>query len=49
MCHGMCGTTKVKEWQPLVVESWLPDTRRSAHKNLSHLGEFVSTGIFRAL
>jgi hypothetical protein len=32
-----------KESQPFAVESLLVDTRRSAHKNLSRLGEFVST------
>jgi hypothetical protein len=40
---------KGKESQPYAVESLLVDTRRIAHKNLSHLGDFVSTTICPAL
>jgi hypothetical protein len=38
-----------KESQPYAVESLLVDIRRNAHKNLSHLGEVVSTEICRVL
>jgi hypothetical protein len=40
---------KVKESKQSVVESLLVDTRRSANRNILYLGEFVSTGICRAL
>jgi hypothetical protein len=50
----LCATVEVKhavgkESQPFVVESWLVDRRRNAHIYRSHLGEFVSTRIRRAL
>jgi hypothetical protein len=38
-----------KKSQPDVVESLLVGIRRNAHTNLSHLGEFVSVRIYRAL
>jgi hypothetical protein len=38
-----------KESQPFAVESLRVDIRRSAHENLSHLGELVSTRICRVL
>jgi hypothetical protein len=40
---------KGKESQPSVVKSLLVDTRRSAHKNLSRLGEFGSPNLSSAL
>jgi hypothetical protein len=38
-----------KDSQSYAVESLLVDIRRTAHKSLSHLGEFDSTRICRAL
>jgi hypothetical protein len=40
---------KGKESQPFVVESLLVDTRRSAHKNLSHLGDSFLQNFCRVL
>jgi hypothetical protein len=38
-----------EELQPFGVESLLVDTRRKAHKNLSHLSDFFSTRVCRVL